>query len=80
MIASRCAAEDRNQSAGDKAHMHQVVLNGFGQIESHQNRAFTDFELAENTHLPRDSGGPWKKQYPQTTTGLVGFQYTTNSV
>jgi hypothetical protein len=60
--------------------MHQVVLNGFGQVEGYQDRTFTDFELAEDTHLPSDSDGPGKEQDPQITTGLVGLQYTTISV
>jgi hypothetical protein len=79
-VAGRSAAEDCNQRIGDKAHMHQVVLDGFGQVESYQDRAFTDFELAKNSHLPSGSEGPAEKQNPQITTGLVGLQYTTISV
>jgi hypothetical protein len=60
--------------------MHQVVLNGFGQVEGYQDRAFTDFELAENTHLPSDSDGPGKEQDPEITTIKVGLQYRTKSV
>jgi hypothetical protein len=67
--------------------MHQVVLNGFGQVESYQDRAFTDFELAENTHLPTYSCGPAKRQDPEITnrnreitTRKVGLQYRTKSV
>jgi hypothetical protein len=57
--------------------MHQMVLHGFGQVKCHQDRAFTDFELAENTHLPRDSDGPAKRKHPKITTRKVGLQYRT---
>ena len=76
-IASWSATENRYECAGDKAHVHQVVLDGFRQIESYQDRAFSDFELAEDTHLPSDSTGPAKGQEPEITTRKVGLQYRT---
>jgi hypothetical protein len=56
------AADGCNQRVGDKAHMHEVVLDGFRQVESYQDRTFTDFELAENTYLPSGSAGPGEMQ------------------
>jgi len=86
-VAGRGATEHRDERVGDKAHMHQMVLYGFGQVESHQDRSFTDFKLAENTHLPNHSRGPGKGQNPklktrspEITTRKVGLQYRTKSV
>jgi hypothetical protein len=79
-IASGSAAEDGDLRVGDKAHVHQVVLDGFGQVKCHQDRVFTDFELAENTHLSSYSDGAWKEQHPKITTRKVVIQYRTKSV
>ena len=45
-IAGRRAAQSRHMRIGYKAHMHQVVLDRFGQIQGDQNPAFANLQLA----------------------------------
>ncbi len=62
-IAGRGAAQGGDMGIGDKAHMHQVVLDGFGEIECDQDSAFADLQLTENAHPPNSWGLP-KRQHP----------------
>jgi hypothetical protein len=78
-IAGGGAAEGGDFSVGDEAHVHEVVLNRIGQIESDEDACFADMQFAEHAHLPDSIGLP-EGQDPETTTGLVGIQYTTESV
>ena len=78
-VAGRGAAQGGDQRIGDKAHMHQVVLDGFRQVEGHQDPALADLQFAQHAQPPNSRGLP-KGQHPKTTTGMVGFQYTTNLV
>ena len=78
-IAGRSAAQRRHLRIGHKAHMHQVVLHGFGQIEGHQHPALANLQFTQHAQPP-DSRVPPKGQHPKTTTGIVGVQYTTISV
>lgn len=41
-IARGSAADGRHHGVRDKAHVHEVVLDGFGEIESDQDANFAD--------------------------------------
>ena len=45
-VAGRGAAQGGDEGIGDKAHMHQMVLDGFRQIEGDQDPAFADLQFA----------------------------------
>ena len=49
-VAGGGAAQGSDQGIGDKAHMHQVVLHGFRQIEGHQDPGFADVQFAQHAH------------------------------
>jgi hypothetical protein len=77
-IAGRGAAQGRDQGIGDKAHMHQVVLYGFGKVEGDQHPAFADSSKPElrwgslydhNVVLKL-----WFLDWPPQTTPGVGSQ------
>ena len=62
-IAGWSAAQGRNACFGNKAHMHQVVLNGFREVEVYNNPSLTNPQLTENAHPPDSDGSP-KRQDP----------------
>ena len=76
-VAGWRAAQGSDQGIGNKAHMHQVILHGFGEIEAHQHSALTDVQLTQDAQIP-NSAGMSKMRSPKNTTGMVVFQYTTN--
>ena len=56
-VAGRGAAQRRHQGVGHKAHMHQMILNRFRQVEGDQNPTFADVQFTQHAHLP-DSDVP----------------------
>ena len=76
-IAGRGAAEIDDARSGDEAHMHQVVLDIFREVERDQDPTFTDGQFAQHAHLSRSPMLPAKRQHSQNTTRLVVFEYTT---
>jgi hypothetical protein len=56
--------------------MHQMVLDGFGEIEGNKDPAFAHLQFAQRAHLPDSHLRPPKGQQFENATRLVGFQYT----
>ena len=50
-VAGRGAAQGGDLGIGHKAHMHQVVLDVFGQVEGDQDPALANRQIAEHAHL-----------------------------
>ena|ERR1700735_178119 len=50
-VASRGAAQGGHFGAGHKAHMHQVVLDIFGQVEGHQDSLVANRQFTQEAHL-----------------------------
>jgi cytoskeletal protein CcmA (bactofilin family) len=44
-IAGRSAAQSGNARIRDKAHVHEVVLNGLREVEGNQDACFADLQL-----------------------------------
>src|SRR6202041_2120545 len=49
-IAGGRAAQGSYLGAGHKGHMHQVVLDIFGQVEGHQDSLFADRQFTQHAH------------------------------
>ena len=45
-VARRRPAQRGNHGVGDKAHMHQVILYGFGKVQGDQDPALAHVQLA----------------------------------
>jgi hypothetical protein len=50
-VAGGSAAQNGDQRAGDEAHVHEMVLDRFRQVERHQHGRFPDLQFAQQAHL-----------------------------
>src|SRR5690348_4643008 len=73
-VAGRGAAQRGDQRVGNKTHVHEVVLDGIGKLESFENAALAYPQIAEHGH--RDSHRPLQGRQKENTTRKVRLQYT----
>ena len=57
-IAGWGAAQGSHFGAGDKTHVHQVVLDIFGQVEGHQDSFVADRQFTQYAHLKNPVSPP----------------------
>jgi len=76
-VAGWCAAEGGDEGVWDKAHVHEMVLDGFREIEGDQDCGIADIQFTQNAQSPNSDGLP-EGQDPRTRTGMVVIEYTTS--
>ncbi len=74
-IAGRGATKGCDFGVGHKAHMHQVVLDIFGQVEGHQDSLVANRQFTQQTHLINPVQPPRIGRTAENTTVLVAIQY-----
>lgn len=72
-IAGRSTSQNSNACLGNKAHVHEVVLHGFGQSQIYEYCVFTNLQLAQTCQRPLPAGytEQGRSQTLETTTRIV---------